>query len=119
MENYRVISVVYRYFRPGSYFHERDNRLTVTLLPRQTFTKCLFWTNIDAWDKISGKLTSNICCLSFFSSWILFVRETQQADCDVIVTSNVFKICLFRARSNARGLLSGKLPSSICCLLFL
>ena len=29
-ENYRVISVVYRPFSPGSYFHARDNRLTLT-----------------------------------------------------------------------------------------
>ena len=30
-----------------------------------------------------------------------------------------FSKYVFRARSDARGLLSGKLPSSICCLSFL
>ena len=66
MENYRVISVVYRFFRPGSYFHARDNRLTVTSSSRQTFSKYLCWEGIDASGLISGKLPSNICCLSSF-----------------------------------------------------
>ena len=76
MENYRVISVVYRFFRPGSYFHARDNRLTVTS-SSQIFSKHLFCTGSDARVLISGKLPSDICCLSFFSSRILFSRERQ------------------------------------------
>ena len=72
-----VISVVYRLLRPGSYFHARDNRLTVMSSSRQTFSKHLFWTGSDARGLISGKLPSDICCLSFFSSRILFfTRET-------------------------------------------
>ena len=72
MENYQVISVVYRFFRPGSYFHARDNRLTVTSSSRQTFSNHLFWTGSDAKGFISGKLPSNTCCLSFFSSMTYF-----------------------------------------------
>ena len=34
-----VISVVFRFFRLRSYFHARDNRLTVTLWSHQTFSK--------------------------------------------------------------------------------
>ena len=86
-----MISVVYRLFRPGSYFHARDNRLTVTSSSLQTFSKHLFWTGSDARGLIIWKLPSDICCLSFVSSRILFSRERQLADCDVIVTSNFFK----------------------------
>ena len=77
VENYRVISVVYCFFRPGSYFHARDNRLTVTSSSRQTFSKHLFWTGSDARGLKSVKLPSDICCLSFFSSRILYSRERQ------------------------------------------
>ena len=72
----RVISVVYRLFRPGSYFHARDN-LTVTSSSRQTFSKHLFWTGSDARGLKSVKLPSDICCLSFVSCRILFSRERQ------------------------------------------
>ena len=77
VENYRVISVVYCLFRPGSYFHARDNRLTVTSSSRQTFSKHLFWTGSDARGLIIWKLPSDICCLSFVSSRFLFSRERQ------------------------------------------
>ena len=77
VENFRVISVVYRFFRPGSYFHARDNRLTVTSSSRQTFSKHLFWTGSDARGLKSVKLPSDICCLSFVSCRILFSRERQ------------------------------------------
>ena len=51
--------------------------LTMTSSSRQTFSKHLFWTNSDARDLVSGKLPINICCLSIFSSRILFSsRET-------------------------------------------
>ena len=72
-----VESAVYRYFRPGGYFNARDNRLTVTLSSRQTFSKHLFWTVCDARVLLTGKLPSNICCVSIFSSRILFSRERQ------------------------------------------
>ena len=48
VENYRVISVVYCLFLPGSYFHATDNRLTVISSSLQTFSKHLFWTSSDA-----------------------------------------------------------------------
>ena len=81
LENYRVISVVYRLFRPGSYFHARDNSDIFWLWRHrhlQTFSKHLFWTgSCDARCLISGKLPSDICCLSFFSSSNpIFTRET-------------------------------------------
>ena len=43
-----MISVVYCLFRPGSYFHAKDNRLTVMTSSPQTFSKHLFWTGSDA-----------------------------------------------------------------------
>ena len=74
-----MISVVYRFFRPESYFHARDNRLTVTSSSCQTFSKHLFWTGSDASGLISWKLPSDICCLSFVSSsMILFSRERRE-----------------------------------------
>ena len=51
--------------------------LTVTLSSRQTFSKHLFWTVCEARVLLTGKLPSNICCVSIFSSRILFSsRET-------------------------------------------
>ena len=112
-----MISVVYRFFRPGSYFHARDNRLTVTSSSCQTFSKHLFWTGRDASGLISGKLPSDICCLSFFRPDPNFNARDNR----LTVTSSsrqTFSKHLFWTGSDARGLISGKLPSNICCLSF-
>ena len=78
VENFRVISVVYRFFRSGFYFQARDNRLTVTSSSRSNFFKIFYFGQaVMQWVLISVKLPSNICCLKFVSSRILFSRERQ------------------------------------------
>ena len=96
----------------------RDNRLTVTSSSRQTFSKHLFWTGSDASGLISWKLPSDICCLSFFVVQDpIFTRETigwLWRHRHVKLFQNIY----FGSGSDASGLISGKLPSDICCLSF-
>ena len=64
----------------------------------------------------SGKLLSNICCLSFFSSQDLYLQARDNRLTVTSSSSQTFSKHLFRTGSDARGLISGKLPSDICCL---
>ena len=111
MENYRVTSVGYRFFRPGSYFQARDNRLTVTLsYTSNVFKTFILDTPVMQGVFISGKLPSSISCVSIFiSPGSYFHDESQQADCDVIALGQTFPKHLFWTSIDASDHISGKL----------
>ena len=106
-----MISVVYRFFRPGSYFHARDNRLTVTSSSRSNFFKTFILDR--QWCKGSYKWKITESYLLFIVCFVLdpiFTRETigwLWRHRHV----KLFQNHLFWTGSDARVLISGKLPS--------